>query len=82
MHELCELHNIFEEKFLMFQFIKLANLRRFHFWYKSFHFQSENTGKKVVLSPNKSKKGTFLLQSVIGYISSNHGTCHIKKTRA
>ena len=25
MSELCELHNIFKRKFLMFQFIKLAN---------------------------------------------------------
>ena len=24
----------------------------------------------------------FLFQAVIGYISSNHGVCHIKKTRA
>ena len=66
----------------MFQFIKLAKLVWFYFYYKIVHFQHEKMGKKVVLPPNKSKQGAFLFQAVIGYISSNHGSCYIKKTRA
>ena len=47
--------------------------------YKFIHFQSENTEEKVVLPPNKSKRSAFFsFPAVIGYISSNHGTCYVK----
>ena len=62
MHELCELHNIFKQNFLMFQFIKLAKILFFGFTfklYKIIHFQSQNMGEKVVLPPNKLKHFLF-----------------------
>ena len=70
----------FKQKFLLFQFHKLANPLWFYSEYKFIHFQSENTEEKVVLPPNKSKRSAFFFffQAVIGYISSNHGTCYVK----
>ena len=62
--ELCELRNIFKRKFLIFQFIKLANLLWLFFEYKIIHFQSEDMGKTVVLLPNKSKQGAFFFSKV------------------
>ena len=53
----------FKQRFLLFQLIKLANLLWFYSKYKFIHFQSENTGEKVVLPPNKSKQSAFFFFS-------------------
>ena len=65
-----------------FQFIKLANPLWFYFYYKIIHFQSENTGKKVILPPNKSKQGSFLFPSCDWLYFFQSRRVSYKKTRA
>ena len=67
------------KNFYCFNLLGLQIFFGFTFKYKIIHFQSKNLTEKVVLPPNKSKQSAFFLfQAVIGYISSNHGTCYVK----
>ena len=75
--ELCELRNIFKRKVFMFQFTKLALVSLLI--QKLSIFKAKTRGKKMFYRQINRSRALFLSQAVIGYISSNHGACHIKK---
>ena len=71
----------FNQKFLLFQFIKLAIFFGFTLNTNLSIFKAKTRERKLFC--HQINRGGalffFLFQAVIGYISSNHGMCYVKK---